>query len=288
VLRLGLIGTDGGAEGGHALQVCKLFNHDQICDGRFVGVYGEDRDETLGLASVGGIDFVAEDPLDLLDRVDAVFVMFRDGCKHLPYAMPFLERGIPVFVDKPFTITVEDAETMIALAKKSGSILCGGSTLKYMKTVQKAKQTVQSATKIFSGQINYPCNDWNSPHRGIHFHSAHPIETMIEIFGSDILAVNATLAGERVVVIASYEKYPVILNFACHQGNMNVGAYLQGFDYFQEKLESEEKSQMLQCLDFINSIKTGICGNLENLLTAVKVSWALEKSILEGRPIKLK
>ena len=103
-----------------------------------------------------------------------------------------------------------------------------------------------------------------------------------------ILSVNATLAGERVAVVACYEKFPVILNFACHQGNMYASAYLQGFDYIQETFDDSEKTQALQCMDFINSIKTGTCGNLENLLTAVKVSWALEKSILEGRPIKLK
>lgn len=287
MLRLGLVGTDGGAKSGHAIQVCKIINLDQVCEARFVGVYGEDQEETAAVADVAGINFIAQNPKELIDKVDAIYVMFRDGNKHLSYAKPFLEKGMPVFVDKPFTITVEDAEAMVALAKKSGSILCGGSDVKYMKAVQKAKQAVSCATKIFSGQINYPCNGWNNPYGGIHFHSAHAIEPMIEIFGSDVLSVNATLAGERVAVVVCYEKFPVILNFACHQGNMNVGAYLQGVDCFQEALDDDEKTQELQCVDFINSIKAGNSGNLENLLTAVKVSWALERSILENRPVKL-
>ncbi len=52
-----------------------------------------------------------------------------DGADHLELARPFLERGIPCFVDKPFASTLADAEEMIRLAKKNKTVLMNASIL---------------------------------------------------------------------------------------------------------------------------------------------------------------
>src|SRR5579884_1941725 len=49
---------------------------------------------------------------DLMGKVDAVLVESNEGALHAPHAIPFLEQGIPVFVDKPFAPSVDDARRL--------------------------------------------------------------------------------------------------------------------------------------------------------------------------------
>ncbi len=53
----------------------------------------------------------------------------HDGADHLRLARPFLERGIPCFIDKPFASTLADAQKMVRLAQKHGTVLMNASIL---------------------------------------------------------------------------------------------------------------------------------------------------------------
>ena len=57
----------------------------------------------------------------LLDKVDAVSIAVPTE-QHLAVALPFLEAGVPVLVEKPMARSLEEADQMIAAAAKSG---CG-------------------------------------------------------------------------------------------------------------------------------------------------------------------
>lgn len=67
--------------------------------------------------------------------VDAAFISNSssptDGADHLELARPFLERGIPCFIDKPFAATLTGAREMIRLAKKHKTVLMNASLLEY-------------------------------------------------------------------------------------------------------------------------------------------------------------
>jgi len=63
--------------------------------------------------------------------VDVAFVSDCNGGggDHLELSRPFLERGIPTFVDKPFALTLKDAKAIIALAQQSRALLYNSSIL---------------------------------------------------------------------------------------------------------------------------------------------------------------
>jgi Oxidoreductase family, NAD-binding Rossmann fold len=63
--------------------------------------------------------------------VDAVFVADCDGGggDHLKLARPFLKKGIPTFVDKPFALTLKDAKAIVALAEQHKTPLYNSSIL---------------------------------------------------------------------------------------------------------------------------------------------------------------
>jgi len=75
---------------------------------------------------------------ELLVDIDAVFIADSssptDGSDHLELARPFLENGIPCFVDKPFAQTMADAQEMIKLAKANNTALMNASLLAHTNT----------------------------------------------------------------------------------------------------------------------------------------------------------
>lgn len=68
---------------------------------------------------------------EMIEGIDAVFVADCDGCgsDHLKLAAPFLKKGIPTFVDKPFASTLKDARAIVALARKHKAPLYNSSIL---------------------------------------------------------------------------------------------------------------------------------------------------------------
>ena len=63
--------------------------------------------------------------------IDAVFVADCDGGggDHLTLSKPFLKKGIPAFVDKPFASNLKDAKAIIALAQRHKAPLYNASIL---------------------------------------------------------------------------------------------------------------------------------------------------------------
>ena len=72
--------------------------------------------------------------LDVLDQVDAVTVAVPTEL-HRDVAMPFLERGISVLVEKPMARSLGEADEMIAAAGASGATLAVGHTERYNPAV---------------------------------------------------------------------------------------------------------------------------------------------------------
>ena len=67
---------------------------------------------------------------DLLDKVDVVSIATPTET-HCEIACAFLEKGVHVLVEKPITITLDEADKMIAAARKSGASLMVGQLERY-------------------------------------------------------------------------------------------------------------------------------------------------------------
>jgi predicted dehydrogenase len=83
-------------------------------------------------ASTGSIALT--DSAEILGRVDAVTVAVPTEL-HLDIAMPFLERGVSVLVEKPMARSLAEADEMIAAAQASGATLAVGHTERYNPAV---------------------------------------------------------------------------------------------------------------------------------------------------------
>src|SRR5947208_13294282 len=74
---------------------------------------------------------LVDKPADMIGKVDAVLIESVDGTVHYERAKPFLEAGVPCFVDKPFACSVADAHKLVDLAAKKKLPLFSSSSLRF-------------------------------------------------------------------------------------------------------------------------------------------------------------
>lgn len=86
-----------------------------------VGVADTDRETADRVASEYATRAVY-DPMALLDEVDVVSIVVPTSL-HRQVAIPYLEKGIHMLLEKPVASTLEDAQVIVETARKSGAIL---------------------------------------------------------------------------------------------------------------------------------------------------------------------
>ena len=75
-----------------------------------------------------GIPLV-DKPTDMIGRVDGMLIESQQGGVHWERARPFLEAGLPCFIDKPFTCSVADAKKLATLAEEKKVPIFSSSSL---------------------------------------------------------------------------------------------------------------------------------------------------------------
>ena len=80
---------------------------------------------------------------EIMDRVDAVTVAVPTEL-HRDVALPFLERGTAVLVEKPMARSLTEADELVAAARASGATLAVGQTERYNPAVEAVMPLVTS------------------------------------------------------------------------------------------------------------------------------------------------
>jgi predicted dehydrogenase len=218
--RIGIIGS----ENSHAMAFSKIFNVESAYpDVRVVAVGGDWPEESEKVKEACGVDFVAEKPSDMLGKVDAVMVTARHGGKHAEFARPFIEAGLPAFIDKPFTVDAADAVALAKRARDKKVPLVGGSSTKDVYDVLTLKNLVRTGGCL-GGMVNAPLNMEN-PYGGFFFYSSHLAEIMLTIFGFGPESVDAHEAGGSVAATAHYENFDVTNHFINGTGYYSAAVF---------------------------------------------------------------
>lgn len=216
-MRIGIVGS----ESSHAMQFAKFYNLPdpetgkmRFEDIRVTAIMGdaESAGETAQQADIPHIATTAE---EMADMVDAVMITSRRGSEHLMQARPFIAKGMPMFVDKPFTSDVEEAAELASAIEKAGCPVLGGSGCKYSDGVLKLKEhadQLRKEGKLLSAMLHFPIM-LASPYDGFWFYAHHLVEICTEIFGTDIRAVQAIKTDKALIANVQYHDIAVSLHF---------------------------------------------------------------------------
>ncbi|QCI65953.1 Gfo/Idh/MocA family protein [Phreatobacter stygius] len=89
--------------------------------------------------------FVDQDALLAAGTVDAAIVATPNQT-HLPVSLAFIERGIPVLVEKPIASTLAEARALTAAAEKAGVAVLVGHHRRHNPIARRARDLVRSGT----------------------------------------------------------------------------------------------------------------------------------------------
>ena len=256
-------------------------------DMEVAGVYGDEASMNAIKNKIGKVE-MASHPHDLVDLADGVLVTARAGSKHLEYARPYIKKGIPVFLDKPFTSSVKDAEEACAMFKEYGNAYCGGSGVKHAKDVKAVKERVKELLEkdlLTSAVLSFDIQ-FNDPNDGFYFYATHLIEMMIEIFGYEAKSVYALRHGDGATAIVDFGKFGVTLQFTDKCGHYMSSLFCKGFvetkeidigDIFKKEADI-----------FAEVVRTGVSPQTyEQMIYPIKVAEAIDKSMQTGLKVEL-
>jgi predicted dehydrogenase len=112
--------------------------------------------------------------------------------------LPFIERGIPTFIEKPMTTSLKEAQQLERAAKKSGARIMVGHIHLYNSAYQKAKALAEKSGKVrslfFEGMNNGPVRDDMS---ALWDWSPHDISMAIDVIGK--LPVSVQAWGQKIL-----------------------------------------------------------------------------------------
>ena len=97
---------------------------------RVTHVWTQDRKLSEQIAKASLIDNVVDNAEDMIDQVDAVLLARDDAENHRAMAEPFINAGVPLFIDKPLAITRDDLD-YFAQQAANGKFIMSCSSMRY-------------------------------------------------------------------------------------------------------------------------------------------------------------
>ena len=207
MLRLGIVDFDSS----HSIELTRRFNAcgidaDQVIDGARVvlGCPGESvmsPERIPGFAAAVqacGVELVSHPP-EMLGQIDAVLILSLCGGVHLERVRPFLEAGIPAFVDKPFACGLNDAREIVQLAAARQTLVCSSSASRFADEVTQFQARADLFGKI-GGVVVYGPTKRAAGNPGLFHYGIHATETLFALLGPGCVEVTATCSEQADVI----------------------------------------------------------------------------------------
>lgn len=114
---------------------------------RVTHVWAQEKAIAESIARTTRIGQVVESKEEMVGEVDAVILARDDPEHHVEMARPFLDAGIPLFVDKPLAITASDLAYFSEQSAR-GKFLMSCSSMRYANECRTAKTELPSLGKL--------------------------------------------------------------------------------------------------------------------------------------------
>ncbi len=192
MLKIGILGSDNS----HAERFAEILNRTDHAaylpeaEAKVVAIWGAEPERTQQVARDNLIEEVIATPEAMLGKVDAVFCVTRHGGLHLNLVRPYLQAGVPTFVDKPLAIEPADAREIVALAAATHTPFTSFSTVRFSADAQRLLADAAQLGGIRAAIYTGPANRRN-PYGGILFYAIHCIELLLMNQGTGVQWVHA-------------------------------------------------------------------------------------------------
>ena len=280
----GIIGSDST----HTENYGGILNQDAAVEGlRVTKIWGTDPEQTRQKAQMVGIPTVAERPEDAMEGVDAVMVVNRWGDEHFKPAMLVVERGLPLFVDKPMTEDPGEAAELTRAAQKAGIPFMSASSLRYDPGMVELGGKLRGMAPI-RGLTFAVANDWR-------LYGVHPVDVILSILGTGVADVTSLRDDLNDLVILRWEdgRFGVVTQMRESLYIMQCTGYAAGgWAQAETTIESGPAGFPVFYIETVRAFKgmldTGQWPiGAEEMVDVIRVVAAADRSAREGRTVRL-
>ena len=172
-----------GADSTHTENFAGIINRGLAGPGlRVTKLWGADPAQARAKALETGIAEVVDAPEQAMQDVDAVLVLNRWGPDHFAPAMQAVDRGLPLFVDKPLCDDPHEAIRLVRAATEAGVPLMSASAVRYDHAFRQLLERLPLLGRTRSIMFTLPQN-WQ-------LYGVHAVDVMHAVFG--VSAVDVT------------------------------------------------------------------------------------------------
>ena len=183
--RVGVVGA--GGLGQHHVRILG-----ELPDATMVGFYEARAERAAEISAKTGAR--AFDALDaLLTEVDGVTIVVPTPAHH-EVAKRALERGVHVFIEKPITATLEEADELLALAQRTGALVQIGHVERFNRAIRAALPYVDAPKFIESDRLA-PFNPRGSDVAVVLDLMIHDIDLILTLVGAPVASLAAVGVG---------------------------------------------------------------------------------------------
>lgn len=143
------------------------------------------------------IPHVVARPEQVIGQVDAVIIATDIGSEHVARARPFIEAGLPVFVDKPLVDNEADLQAFVAW-DRAGRPFMSSSCMRYVKEFHPYRLSTHELGELRFVSIT-TAKSWEA-------YGIHALEAVYPILGPGFLTARNTGTKERNVVHLTHRR----------------------------------------------------------------------------------
>lgn len=154
----------------------------RIPGARVTHIWTDDPADAPKVAAASLIEHVVSQPEDVIDHVDAVVIATDDGNDHVRRARPFIEAGLPIFIDKPMATNIADLRQFTQWHRE-GKVMLSTSGMRYAP-----EMNLNEAQRTQLGDLrwitSFTCKTWER-------YGIHALEAVEPLLGPGFLTVQA-------------------------------------------------------------------------------------------------
>lgn len=218
-------------------------------------IWTQDAELSRRVAKASLISNVVAEPAAMLGQIDALLLARDDAENHLTFATPFLQAGIPVYIDKPVALSLNGMDALYRLQQYDGQIFTC-SALRYAKELILGKSDRERIGSIRHLQAT-TAKSWEK-------YAVHIIEPSLQIIGAPVDIASArsrTFSGGGRSISAGFEN-GITADFSAF-GKETVAPLsirVYGERGWQELVFADAFSAFKAALsEFVEGIRTGTC-----------------------------
>ncbi len=274
-IKIGIIG----AENSHTIIFGNLFNVEKQFPGVSVEyVWGETEKFAKEAQDKGRIPNIVKNPNDMLGKIDALVVNHRHAKYHLEAAKPFIEAGIPVFIDKPFCYRAKEGKEFLENNRKFKTPVSSYSMYAHSAKIQNIKSQL-SQIKEINQVVMYGPVDVESQYGGVFFYGVHLVQQMMNLFGEDVMKVRVNKTGKNANATLIYNNgMMVTMIFSHHYSGWGIWIETEtGFHEMNSFVWDDDPEKGYQ--DMVTMFRSGKePRSYQSILNCVSILEAMEKS----------